>query len=411
MDLQTLREAYQKFLKSTEVERLALELKQPNFFNILKIEHTELRHSNFLAWLLDPKGSHGLGETLTKKLFIELLFNEMSPDINDRYLNEIDYANIKIYREWNNIDILLKCPAKGNRKDSLIVCIENKVRSIDSVGQLDKYEKIIKDNFPSETHELIFVYLTIAGDKPTKISGTSTYINLSYKYLVQALDGIMEIYKENIIPKIKFYIQDYLQTIKRNYMKEDDKAVEYARKIYNDHKDLFDFITSNGIENKLPLVAEQFCIDNNLKLIGNKDTWFSFIPNTWVESMDKLKKADPTSRGEGYPMAFEFNKWKENLYLTLIVYPFADQDLRKRFIDAIKSVATFKSRNLKAIDKILQNEKDAKWTTLHSGKKEVGDWANIEIINRTCNDIYDLEKDTILNDIVIKTTTKLTEFI
>lgn len=53
----------------------------------------------------------------------------------------------------------------------------------------------------------------------------------------------------------------------------------------------------------------------------------------------------------------------------------------------MKTVAKFKSRNLKAIDKILQDEKEAKWTTLHSGKKELSDSGNIEIIKQACQDI------------------------
>lgn len=32
-----------------------------NIFDALGIVHAELRHSNFLAWLLDPGESHGLG--------------------------------------------------------------------------------------------------------------------------------------------------------------------------------------------------------------------------------------------------------------------------------------------------------------------------------------------------------------
>ncbi|MHB1177256.1 MAG: PDDEXK-like family protein [Daejeonella sp.] len=405
-DLVELRKDYQKFLNSTVVEKLSLELRQPNFFNILRIEHAEIRHSNFLAWLLDPKESHGLGETLTKKLFIELFFNEKSVSINDHYLSEIDYSNIRVYREWNNIDILLKCPIRDSFKDNLLICIENKVRSVDSENQLNTYFNKINENFPEENNDSIFVYLTISGEDPTKIVHSAKFINISYEFIIQSLNQILDIYGENIIPKVKTYLQDYIQTLNRNYMDTDD-TILYARQIYSENKALFDFVMSKGIENKFSHVANQFCDDLDLKLICSKETWFSFIPTTWVESLEEMKVADPTSRGLGYPLSFEFTKWKDNLYLTLIVYPFSDQEFRKKFIDTMKTVATLRSRNIKAIDKILLNDKDSKWTTLHSGKKEITDWGSVEAINQGCKYIYDLKKDLVLNEIISKTPEKI----
>ncbi|HXI00916.1 MAG TPA: hypothetical protein VNI52_11670 [Sphingobacteriaceae bacterium] len=186
-----------------------------------------------------------------------------------------------------------------------------------------------------------------------------------------------------------------------------DDTILYARQIYNENKVLFDFVMSKGIENKFSHVAKQFCEEMDLKLLCSKETWFSFIPSIWSEPLDKIKVADPTSRGLGYPMSFEFTKWKDNLYLTLVIHPFLDQEFRKKFVDTIKSVTTLKPRNLKAIDKILQNDKDAKWTTVHSGKKEIDDWTNVELISQGCKDIYDLKKDAVLNDIVVKTPEKL----
>ncbi len=32
-----------------------------NIFDVLKVSRAEIRHSNMLAWLLDPKESHGFG--------------------------------------------------------------------------------------------------------------------------------------------------------------------------------------------------------------------------------------------------------------------------------------------------------------------------------------------------------------
>ena len=42
---------------------------ESNIFKILKLQNYEIRHSNYLAWLLDPKKSHGLNNTFLKKIF------------------------------------------------------------------------------------------------------------------------------------------------------------------------------------------------------------------------------------------------------------------------------------------------------------------------------------------------------
>lgn len=40
-----------------------------NIFNVLKLNRVEIRHSNMLAWLLNPNELHGLEDKLLKKIF------------------------------------------------------------------------------------------------------------------------------------------------------------------------------------------------------------------------------------------------------------------------------------------------------------------------------------------------------
>ena len=50
-----------------------------NLFQVLKFEYGEIRHSNVLAWLLDPSESHGLNETFLKKWLMRIV-HETSGD-------------------------------------------------------------------------------------------------------------------------------------------------------------------------------------------------------------------------------------------------------------------------------------------------------------------------------------------
>ena len=49
---------YRTLLNDDDFERIEIGLKAPNIFSILGVSRTEIRHSNFLGWLLDPNGSH-----------------------------------------------------------------------------------------------------------------------------------------------------------------------------------------------------------------------------------------------------------------------------------------------------------------------------------------------------------------
>lgn len=68
-----LNEKYAKLLTDLNFERLDLIFRKPNIFAALNIAHYEIRHSNFLGWLLDPAGNHGLNDIFLKRILIHLL--------------------------------------------------------------------------------------------------------------------------------------------------------------------------------------------------------------------------------------------------------------------------------------------------------------------------------------------------
>ena len=50
MNINEVKTKYGQLIKDINFDRLDLELKNPNIFQILKISNTEIRHSNFLSW-------------------------------------------------------------------------------------------------------------------------------------------------------------------------------------------------------------------------------------------------------------------------------------------------------------------------------------------------------------------------
>ena len=124
-----------------------------NIFETLKITNAEIRHSNVLGWLLNPIENHNIKGQFLRK-FIEDI-NEIGE--YDLDLEVIDYDSFEVRREWKNIDILVI-----SRKNKLLLVVENKIWSVESSHQLEKYRNIVEDEF--QNYNIIYVFLTPYGD-------------------------------------------------------------------------------------------------------------------------------------------------------------------------------------------------------------------------------------------------------
>jgi len=227
---------YKELLKDLDFDRIELELRTPNIFHILDISRAEIRHSNFLLWLLDPNGTHGLGNLFLIKFLRELATYEISSsDLNEFEIGELDFNNVEIRKEWRNIDLLILF-------DKLVICIENKVDSQDHSNQLSKYRTIINETF--KKHKKVFVYLTPMGEQPNEEEEREHYKTYSYENISNQIERILEIHGKSLNPGVYQYIFDYLTILKRDLMKN-DKLNQLAEQIYNNHKEIFDFVMEN----------------------------------------------------------------------------------------------------------------------------------------------------------------------
>ena len=60
-------------VNNPDLSKLESMLREFNPFRILGISDFEIRHSNVLAWLIEPHAHHGLGDELFKNLLLEVL--------------------------------------------------------------------------------------------------------------------------------------------------------------------------------------------------------------------------------------------------------------------------------------------------------------------------------------------------
>lgn len=314
-----------------DFEQIELSLREPNIFRALSIERKELRHSNFIAYILDPRENHGLKDIVLRKLLRDI-FSE-SKAINRTIFDAdyIDLQNIEIRREWRNIDILIIL-------NDDIILIENKVDTVDHSNQLKRYHKIAEDIFSNKYRH--YIYLTPFGSDPQDAEARDSYINYSYVQISEIIESILKLYSNSISQKIIFYLSDYLTTVRRELLMN-DRLNDLALKVYNAHKEAFDFIFENRPDPSS--ILYRYFEDEIIKagfVIGSKNK--GYIRFTTQELQNMLPNT-----GQGWPNkeVFQFEIeyfWTDKTAdVNAVIAPCGD-DIRDRLHNATQKSKFYK---------------------------------------------------------------------
>ncbi len=137
-----------------------------DFFRILKRERDEMAHTRMLAWLLDPTGRHGLGDSVLRQLL-----NILQGTEGARSATERTRVGTSFWRSGREADIVFW----GN---DFTLIIEVKV---DADEQLRQCEDLYR-NFRHECNPH-FLFLTPDGRSPTSTStkeASRAFTNISW---------------------------------------------------------------------------------------------------------------------------------------------------------------------------------------------------------------------------------------
>jgi hypothetical protein len=308
MDKFQLELLYNDFLEDIDFEKLELLIKKPNIFRILGVEHYELRHSNFLAWLLNPNESHNLGTLFLRKFLKQLFIDSRSKEISIIDLPSLNLDNAIIEREWKKIDILIEL-------ENVVIVIENKIYAKEHGKQLEVYKDVVNEMFPK--HIKIFVFLSPFGYES---SLNDLYINISYESIIRILKNIIGLLDESISHSMKTYINDYINNLEINIM-QSNEINELAKKIYRNHKDFFDFVNENKPDeaHELKLLLEKEVISRGW-ILGSSNRGFVRFLTPKLDAIIPKGYASGWSKNESF--LFEINflysaKDKIRIYATI----------------------------------------------------------------------------------------------
>lgn len=315
-------------VENEDLERLESLLDRFNIFEATGSVRHELRHSDFLAYLLDPRMNHGLGEVLLVRLLQEVIRSATItvPNVTALDLELWNLGGSWAMREWRGIDILV---VSENNDHKLVVLIENKIDSGEHSNQLERYHEIIDQHY--KEHSIIPIFLTPNGEEPSD----KRYLPLSYTTVCQVIERVAENRRSTLGAEVYTLMAHYTEMLRRHIMSESEIA-KLCERIYRKHQRALDLIyeyrpnKQAQMRDFLERFLRERAPDLGLVLYASSQGRLRFGVIAWDTS---LLKAVATNENI---LWFEISDMPLKVQLKLVIGS-GDENIRQRLLDTVLS--------------------------------------------------------------------------
>ncbi|MTJ52722.1 hypothetical protein FJR38_08645 [Anabaena sp. UHCC 0253] len=342
------RELLESFIVDNEdLEELEAKLAEFNIFEAIGVVRQEIRHSDFLAFLLDPSQNHRLDDIFLKRFLKRVLLETDNPT-NTNYTKispvDIDIADLtdsEIRREWQNIDILIHSP-----RNKLICAIENKIDSGEHSNQLERYQNIIDIEY--KNYRKILIYLTPEGS----LSSKANWRIYSYSQVIQIIDSICKSYK-SILGADIYTLMTHYSTLIRRHIVSDSEIAELCRKIYFKHRQALDLIIEHRPDLQSEIVVKIKKLLN--PLIESNEIFADF----WNKGYTSFgAKHWENKLGSRVMIYFQFENLPTSLSMRVQIGPSDNKEIRQKIFELLQ-----KEDHSKIFKK---TRLSSKWTTIYN---------------------------------------------
>lgn len=331
----------------TEADLAALIIDDPEFraldrafdvfcpFEAMNAARVELRHSAFLATLLDPLGTHGFGDACLRALMDLTVEASGDPALSRLNLHMAELGDAEIRREWRSIDVLAIMPSA-----KMVLCVEVKVDAGEHSDQLVRYRETVEAAWPGPDWTRLFVFLTAQGIKPTDSGWAALPLaTLTERFAVLVKQG-------GGIEMARAMLDAYVNMIRRRYVADND-LTDMARRLWQRHAAALEFLAENrpdptreltaALQEDFPRVREgvmQEC-DQELSLDHCTNSYVRFAVPAWDTFPGMLL-------GDGWVpshrlLLFEVEGYRNRFTVKLVLGrgdPSAREELHNKILEA-----------------------------------------------------------------------------
>lgn len=324
-----------------------------NMFEAVGMVNQEIKHSNFLSFLLDPNKHHPFRDN-----FLRAFLQEAAQNIDDANFSPLsialnDYSDIRVYREWSNpefnkrkIDIVMV--SERNRE---VFVIENKVFAAESENQLIDYKKSVDTFHGFDDMKKHFIFLTPDEEAPSEDSWT----RVGYSFVVQEIERLARSESYSLGHGLEQVLKDYAALLRR-YVVVDDSLIIECKRIYERHKDALDLIFKHGnIQSTAFSSAIRSFFNEHSDLVdyGMHPKRVAFLPK-WLDEI--IPKYDGINwHNQSRPIVMWFSDVDTKYQLLFEVGPLNDggvhePEVRANLVKALRNLFGYKKTSEVATD-------------------------------------------------------------
>lgn len=339
------------FVNNGDLHRIEAYLNRFNPIKTMRMEGMEIRHSAILAWLLDPRETHGFSDKFLRAFLCEAMRGQSalgSPTALE--ISQADLRDAEVRREWQNIDIFILLP-----RLNWAFIVENKFHSSQHEGQLAKYAERVQSIFEPQEGALKVrgIFLTLHDEDPEDES----YAPIQYGAICEILPTLIKTEAEVVRADVAVFVKHYIEIIREAIGVSDDlKEMEMlARDLYRSHRKVLDFVMEHGATTDFVMAVEaitghdpdygdEFTVDGQRFTFNfHNNVQLSFLPSAWIKNLggDDTEWDGCENWWAGYPLVCWCQIFPDSegasgrLRLFAEVGPISDHEFRRDLIEAI----------------------------------------------------------------------------
>ena len=203
-----------------------------NPFDVLRYADFEIRHSNVLAWLLQPNETHGIGDAFIRDFTTAINDEARSQGIRPVLVPSSFVAeNIRVERELDYVDITIFF-----RNERVVIAIENKTEetSPEHASQVRSYEEKLREKYRGMYDVIQSVLLTTS---PTAEAAERSFIRVSWTRIHDMVKSIRERgrFEFDEGERVRAFLGHYLEIVERLAVQPETDR-DYFRTLLDDHR-------------------------------------------------------------------------------------------------------------------------------------------------------------------------------
>ena len=320
---------------NSDLEFLEKRLVEFDAFSFLGVAVTEDVHSKVLAWLLNPRGSHGTGDCFLKKFLVE------TGSTTQEQLREADWSDTVVQREWHNevdgslgsLDILIL-----NMGASFACAIENKIFSSEHSEQLTRYRRALSKEF--EHFRKGYIFLSPNGMAARRHEERQYWIPVGYETILRLVEDLIGSGDGPDETAVGVFLTQYATTLRRRVVPSTDLR-HMATKIYLRHKEAIDFIYAH--RDSYVDVIERICreaidLQENWRLVHQPPQKLVGFEHANWERFKSFHTGSGWSPQTDAVILFDFDLREMGaVNVILTIAPGDDETVRRRLFEMMRS--------------------------------------------------------------------------